>query len=123
MRAEEACYNLYVALARQSARDAEHARLGLVFQTIPGFDLDGRHTFGQQTVEPRERLRDEIILVRRARGPDGGHDPAAGARNFLIRRAGKTQLELARALSGMDEVRMTIDQPRRDPAPVKRDAL
>src|SRR5262249_61377117 len=38
-------------------------------------------------------------------------------------RAGKAQLELVRPISGIDEVRVAIDQPGRDPAAVEGDAV
>src|ERR1051326_9352974 len=42
-------------------------------------------------------------------------DAAAGARNLLVARALQAQLELVGAVSGIDEMRVAVDQAGRDP--------
>ena len=45
---------------------------------------------------------------------DRAADAAAGARDLFVARALQALLELARAVAAVDEVRVAVDQPRRD---------
>ena len=98
-------------------------RFALVRQieAVAGFDLDRRDAFADQRVETRQALADEFVLARRAQGFDRGNDAAAGARDLFIARAAQPHLEFAGAVSRVDEVRVAIDQARRDPAAVTSD--
>jgi hypothetical protein len=50
---------------------------------------------------------------------DGGADAAAGARDLLVGGAGQAQLELARAVAAIDDMRVAVDEARRDPGTVE----
>ena len=123
MRAEERRHHVDVALAPEPARRAQLLRFALAIEPVAGLDLDRGDAFGDQRVEPRQALRDELVLARRARRLHGRDDAAAGARDLLVGRAGEPQLELVRAVARIDEMGVAIDQAGRDPAAVERDAL
>src|SRR5437016_713652 len=76
---------------------------------------------GEKAIEPRQRLRDELVLARAPRRLHRRDDAAAGARDVLVRRLSEPQLELVRAVPGVDEMRVAIDEARRDPAAIERD--
>ena len=107
----------------EPARGAKLAGLGFHLQAIARLDLDGCDTFGDQRIEPRQRLRDQFVLGCGARRLHGGENAAAGARDLLVAGAGEAQLELVRAVAAVDEVGVAVDQARRDPAAFEIDAL
>ena len=123
VRAEERRHHVDVALASEAARGAQLLGLVVAIEPVAGLDLDRGHAFGDQRVEPRQALRDELVLARGARRLHGRHDAAAGARDLLVGGAGEAQFELVRAVARIDEMRVAIDQAGRDPAAVERDAL
>jgi hypothetical protein len=123
MRAEEGRDHVDGALAAEPARSTELPGLGPGIEAIAGLDLDGGDALGEQRVEPGEALCDERVLARGARRLHGGDDPAAGTRDLRVGGAGKAQLEFVRAVAGVDEVRVAIDQAGRDPASLEPHAL
>ncbi len=116
MRAQESRGNRHPLLHAQRARGAQHPLLGRRFQAIARFDLDRGHAIGNQFAQARRARRDQVGLARRAGGAHCRNDPAAGARNRFVIRARQPRFEFARAIAAVDEVRMAIDQPRRDQA-------
>ena len=66
---------------------------------------------------------DEFVFAGRACGFHGRDDAAACPRDLLIGRAVQPHLEFAGAVAGIDQVRVAIDQGRRDPAAVAIDAF
>ena len=119
MRAEETRDHVDLALAAESAGGAQRLGLGHEVETIAGLDLDRGDAFGDQGIEPRQRLRDKLILARRARRLHGRDDAAAGARDLLVACAFEPQFEFMRAVAAIDEMSVAIDQSRRDPAAVE----
>ncbi len=107
---------------RDSARLAEGAcgaelfQLVLKVEPVAGLDLDGGDAFSDQRIETWQGLGDQFLFARRARGRNGGADPAAGTGDLLIARPFQTQLELTGTVAGMNQMRVTVDQARRDPA-------
>ena len=81
-------------------------------QPVARFHLDRGDAFGDQRVESRQRLAQQLLLARRARRADRGEDAAAGARDLLVARAGEPQFEFARAIAGVDEMGVAVDQAR-----------
>ena len=92
------------------------AALGVEFEAVTGLDLDGGDAFGDQGVEPRQRRRDKFVGACLARGLHGRDDAAAGARDFFVAGSGETLLELVGAIAAVNQMGMTVDQARRDPA-------
>ncbi len=100
----------------KAARDAQHFSLGLQIQAVAGFYFDRRHAFCQQGFQPPCRLLKQTFLVGLAGGAHGGYDAAATTRDFFIAGAGQAQREFIGAVAAIHQMRMAIDQTRRDPA-------
>jgi hypothetical protein len=111
------------AFAAEPTVGAKLATLGLQVQTVAGFDFDGGDAFADQRVEARQGEHRKFVLARLARGPDRRHDAAAGARDLRIIDTGEALLELVRPVAAVDEMGVTIDQARRDPASLAIDPL
>ena len=122
VRAEERRDHVDRPFAREPARGAELARLGLGIEAIAGFHLDGRHALGDQVIEAGQGGGDQRVFVRRPGRLDGRHDAAAGARDLLVGGARQPKLELVRPVARIDEMRVAIDQSRRDPAAIELEA-
>jgi hypothetical protein len=60
------------------------------------------------------RGEEEGAVARGARRRDGRADAAAGVGDVLVARALEAQLELARPLAAVDEVRVAVDEAGRD---------
>ena len=60
-----------------------------------------------------------MFLGSRSRAPDGGENPAAGAGDLLVRSALQALLEFVRAVAGVYEMRVAVDEPRGDPCAVR----
>ncbi len=116
MRAEKRRAHGDGAKLAKPARDGERLAFRPEFEPIAGFDLDCRDALGDERVEPFEGARGELFLARRPGGAHGRENAAAGARNLLIGRAFEAHLELAGAVSPIDEMGMAIDEAGRDPA-------
>jgi hypothetical protein len=76
----------------------------------------GRDAFGDQRVQPRQRGGDQLLGAGLPRCFHRRDDTAAGACDFLIAGAGQTLFEFAGTVAAIDQVSMTVDQARRDPA-------
>ena len=97
--------------------DAQHAKLGLGIEAVAGLDLDGRHPFGDQPVETRQRRGHQRLCISGPRRRDGRADAPARPRDLLVARALEAHLELARAVAAMHEMGVTVDQRRRRDPP------
>jgi hypothetical protein len=117
MCAEERCGDRDRAQPGHRAGGTNLPRLGIGLQSIPGFNLDGGDTLGDQYIETRQHRCDQLVLGRGTRRLDCGENAAACARDLLVAGAGQPQLELVSAITGVDEVCVAIDQSRCDPTP------
>ena len=102
----------------EPARDPQHFQFGLDVQAVARPDLDGADAFGQQRVEPGQRLGEELGFGARVGVADGREDAAAGAGDLLVRRARQPLFELTRAVAAENEVRVAIDERWRDQPPL-----
>ena len=102
-------------LAPSAPRNAQAARLGVDVQTVARLDLDRGHAIAQQRVEARPGRGQQFLLGRGARRPHRGVDAAARAGDVGVGRAFEALLELGRAVAGPHQVRMAIDEARRQP--------
>jgi hypothetical protein len=123
MGAEEAGADLDGAQGREAAGGAEHVELGVPVEAIAGLDLHGRDSVGEERVEAGERGLDEVLHRSRAGGADGGQDAAAGLGDLLVGGPVQAGLELSRAVAGMDEMGVAVDQRGRDEAAVEAAGL
>ena len=116
MRAEKGGADRDRPALAEAARDAQRLALGRGFEAVARFDLDRRHAFGDQRIEPPQRRCDQLLLARAARRAHGGENAAAGAGDLLVARAGEPLLEFLGAVAAVDEMGVAIDEPGRDPA-------
>ena len=121
MRAEKAGDDIDRRARAPSRRAARSIRISVVaVEAVARLDLDGGDALRQQRDRAAAgvaRTRSSSLAARVAL--HGRDDAAACARNVFVGRAGKPQLELVRAIARIDEMRVAIDQPRRDPAAVE----
>ena len=123
MRAKEGAADADRAQLAEAARGAQRLAFGSQRKPVTGLDLDRRQPFGDQRIESRQRLAHEARLVGFAQLAHRGIDAAAGARDLLVAGAAQPQLELMRAVAGVDQMRVAIDQAGRDPAALTVDHL
>ncbi|HRD29689.1 MAG TPA: hypothetical protein PLO65_15415 [Caulobacter sp.] len=117
VQAEEAGHHPRVAV--EIAGRAQHLQLGLEVQAVAGLDLKGRDALGDEGRQPPAGGLDQPGLGRRARGRHGRADTAAGQGDLLVGRAVQPRLVLADAVAAEHQVRVAVDQARRDPAAVQ----
>lgn len=110
MGREIAGKNTHWSHRTETARGAQHLQFGFNVEPVTGFDLDGRDTFTQQGVQPRQALRNQFILAQGIGRLDRGNDTASGTRNRLIARALQSHFELARPIAAIDQMSMAIYQ-------------
>ena len=123
MRAEEGRAHGDAAFACELSRGAQLLALMLERKTIARLDLDGRNAFGQQRIQARQGLSDELCLARRTRGGHRGQDAAAPAGDVFVRDTIEALLELMRATAGVYQVGVTVDETRRDQPPLAIDVM
>src|ERR1700692_342773 len=99
---------------RQSPCHAQHLAFGSQVQPITRFDFERRHAFGEQRIQPAQRLREQFVFARGARVAHRRDDAAAAFRDVFVTHAFEPHREFFRAISCVDEVRMAIDETRRD---------
>jgi hypothetical protein len=96
-------------------RDTQHAALAVEVEPVARLDLDRRHAIGQQGARAGQGRFEQCVFAGRARGTHRRHDAAAGTCDLFVGRPLQTQLELAGPIAREHQVRMAIDQGRRDP--------
>jgi hypothetical protein len=123
MRAEEGRDDRDRPRAAETARRAQRAHLGVEVEPVAGLHLDRRAALGDEMIEARQRFAEERVLGCRPGRLDRGHDAAAGAGDLLVGRAFQAKLEFVRAVAAVNEVGVTVDEARRDPAALAIDPL
>ncbi len=123
MSAEEGGAHSDVALFAQPAGGTQ--RLGFVFEVeaIAGLDFDGGDALGHQGVQTGQSLLNKLIFAGFAQRADRGNDAAAGASDFFIRGPGQPHFEFVGAVTGMDEMRVAVDQAGGNPSAAAIDDL
>jgi hypothetical protein len=111
------------ALAPQRARRAQLLALVFEREAVARLDLDGGHALGQQRVQARQAGRDQVRFAGRARRLHRREDAATGTRDGFITDTVQALLELLRAIAGVHEVGVAVDETRRDPAAFAVDDL
>ena len=123
VRAEETGHHPYRPLPPQRAGRPELPRLGRQFQPVARLDLDRGDALAQQRIQPGQRRVHELLLRGAACRPHRRDDAAPGPGDRLVCRSGEALLELARAVAGIDQVGVAIDQPGQDPPPLAINAV
>ena len=81
----------------------------------------GSHAFCDQRARPRGGGGEQRLVACLARCAHRGDDAAARARDRLVARPFEPQLEFAGALAAVDQMRVAVDQPRRQQAALRVD--
>ncbi len=95
-------------------RYAQHTSLRGQFQPVSGFDFQRGHAIGQQRARARQRLREQFIFARVTRGAHGRDNAAASTRDLFVAGAIEAQIEFLRTVAAKNQMRVAIDQPRRN---------
>lgn len=107
----------------QPGDDAEHLLFRALVQAVARLDLERRgaatHGEGEAALGQREQLH----VGGLARGRHGRADAAAAGRDLLVALALDAALELVDAIAAEDEVRVRINEARRDHAPAGIDLV
>ena len=119
VRTKERGFHTNAPVGHDGSRHTQHAQLCFFIKTVSGLDLDAGDAFGDQYVNTAQRIFQQLGLSRAARRLDGRHDPATRTRNFFITRPVQTHFELNRAVTTVHNMRVAIDQTRRDKTPAK----
>ena len=116
MRGEECGLHVDTVRRAQPTRDAQHLELVGEIESVARLDLHRRDTLGEETSKTRLAGAQQFGLGRRARRLHGRDDPAAGTSDVLIARALQALFEFVGAIAGVDQVRVAVDEARRQPA-------
>ena len=111
-----------LALA-ELAGELQQPQLALRIEAVAGLDLDRRAAAAHQRVQAAAALVEQLLVGRRGGALDRRGDAAAGLGNLLIARAGAAHRMLVGARAAEHEVRVAVDQARRDPGAAERDRL
>jgi len=111
VRRKQRCADIDTDFIRDATCDLELLQFIREVEAVAGFDLDGRHAFGGQCLEPGTALARERVRAGGARCAHGRRDAAAGTRDVRIARAMQPRLEFMRAIARVHEVRVAIDEP------------
>jgi hypothetical protein len=100
--------------APEAARHAQAARLGGLVEAVAGLDLDRRHALAHEHAGTGGGGVEQRCIAGGARGRHGGADATPGAGDGLVAGALQPQLELGRALAGVDEVGVRVHEAGRE---------
>ena len=114
VRAEKGEPHGHRPFASEPARRAQLFALVFERQPVAGLDLDGRHAFGQQRIQSRQRFRHQLRFARGARGVHRRENAAALFGDRFVRNAVQALFEFVGARAGVDQVRVAVDEAGRD---------
>ena len=90
-------------------------------EPVAGLRLDRRHAVAEHLVEPAPAVGEQFIGGRGARRGDRREDAAAGGQDLEVARAALAEHQLGLARAGEQQVRVRVDEARRDrPAAARR---
>jgi len=96
----------------EQARDAQRLQLGGQREPVARLDLDRRHAMPHRRLQPARRFGEQGVGIGVAGLAHRRDDAAAGAGDRFVARPFEPHLELARAVAGVDEVGVAVDQAR-----------
>ena len=103
-----------LAQLRQPPCRPQHLQFVVHRQPVSGLDLDGRHAFRDQRVQPGQGGCDKLVLAQRPCRRDGRDDAASGPRDLFIAGSFEPHLEFFRPIAAEDQMGMAVDRRRRD---------
>jgi|GEM_PF-6108329 len=96
------------------ARDSQAARFVLGAEPVARLDLERGHAFAHECKRSAAGRCEQRFVAGGTRGRDGRANTATGTRDVFVARAFEALLELGRALAGIDQVRVAVDEAGRD---------
>ena len=116
MRAEKACAHTYGAKRCDPSGYAQHFQLRLDIQSVARLNLDRCHPFSDERIYPFQSGCQQTRFTRRACRSNGRSNTSACLCNLFIARAMETHLKLGGTVTAMHNMRVAIDETRRDQA-------
>src|SRR5690349_14370784 len=95
--------------------NAQHLALVFAVESVAGFHFDCGDSLSSEAVDARLGILQQLFFACLASLRHGRPDAPASAGDLLVACALQAKLELLRAIAGEDQMRMTIDQARRQP--------
>ncbi len=92
----------------------QHFTFVCEIQPVAGLDLQGGDPFAQQTSQPLPGQRQQLLFAAFPGGAHGRVNTAAVGANGLVGDAVEALLPLLRPAAAEDQVRVAINQPRRE---------
>ena len=115
MEGEQCRHDAYRLRGCERLRGFQHLYLVRRVEPVAGLDLDRGHPALHQGMKARPRCVGQGVEACLACRLHRREDAAAGAGDLLIAGAVQPLLEFSRAIASEDEMRVAIDQARRDP--------
>ena len=100
----------------EPADDAEHAQFRVVIETVTGLGFYRCGSAAQHPVAMAACGGKQLVIRGAARKAHGAKDASAGSGDLLVGGAGDTLLEFIGAVAGEDQMRVRIDETRRNTA-------
>ncbi len=116
MRREQRRAHIDAELTAERARDLELLQFGHRLQSVARLDLDRRDALRCKRGQPGLALHGEVGSVRGAGRAHRRVDAAALSGDVGVARAVLPLFEFAGAISRVDEMRVTVDESRRQPS-------
>ena len=105
-----------IALAK-FARNLQHQAFRFQIESISGFDFNRRHALTHQRVQAWLALLNECHFCRSSRGAHRGENAATSIGDSFVAGTLQAHFKFLRAVSGEYEMRVAIDQTRRQQCP------
>ncbi len=116
MQAQKGSHGADLRFTTGTVRGAEQANFRFCVQAIAGLDFDGGHAFRCEHSQAFNGACCKFVIRRRTRRADCRHDAATGPRDVLVGFSLQAHFELCRPVAGKHQVRVAVDQSRRNPA-------
>ena len=123
VQGEQAGDHVEVGAGSDPPGDPQHAALAVQIEPIARLDLHGGDPASLQRREPPLGRGHKFRLAGRPGSGDGGADAAAAPGDLLVRDALKPEFEFGGAVAAEHQVRVAVDQTRRDPGAMELDDL
>ena len=105
------------------SRSPQHATLTFQIKSVARFDLDRGHPVREQCPRARQRLCQQLLIIKPTRRPHRRFDAAAGSSDLGIAGTGQTGFKFVGALPAVYQVGVAINEAGRQQSAVGIDDL
>lgn len=112
----------YARIGEHAGR-LEHAEFRGQIQAVARLDLDRGRSEIDHVLEPASRTFHQVLEGSGTRRPNGGQDASSSPCDLLVAGSPETLLPLRCARPPENQMRVTVDQPRRHPAALEVDRI